>query len=757
MSDTVQKTAPPLRYGVSRKRLYAATFGVLLGGIVLAAAVFAAIRIDELDQARWEFERSSRDHVSALWKTLEMDFLVMRSVRSFYAGSQEVEPNEFGAFVAPLIKDHPSIRSMEWAPRLRGSGGKEAFPIAWVEPHNANVASLGHNLAFDPSCLRAIRQACDTGQIVMTSKLMMPNELGDQVGARVFLAVYKNNAPTASVEERRKNLMGFIVAVFRPKGIAEESLASLTPVGIDISLYDDSADPKDRLLYSYSSRTRILDSTSAASQITPPESIAASYSVKKEVAGRQWMVVCSATPQFFADRMTFFPWVGAGSVLLLAGLLAAYLLRRGRMAAKLAENERKLRGFLDQTFQFMGLLTPDGRLVEVNKTALDFAGLRKENVLNKLFWLTPWWTNSPQKQEQLRQAIEKAAAGYSVRFEVTHVTLDGSSRWIDTSLKPLKDDDGKVVYIVAEGYDITEHKLAVQRQERSIERLEQLNRLQEDLLSPGSLEEKFQKITDAAVHILDLDFCRIWMIEPGDLCRYGCINAALTEGPNICVNREKCLHLMASSGRYTHVDGDHQRIPLGICKIGYIASGPDKKFVTNHVTTDPRVQNHEWAKELGLVSFAGYKLRDTDGNAVGVLAMFAKHPVSDEEDAFLANLAEIASKTIIDCRAAEALRISERKHRLFAENVSDMIWAIDFTGKIFFISPSVTNNLGFTAEDYQTLSLPEIMTPASFVRANAELQRFASRGQDRRTPRSRRHRVGIALQGRLDRLVRSDL
>ena len=318
------------------------------------------------------------------------------------------------------------------------------------------------------------------------------------------------------------------------------------------------------------------------------------------------------------------------------------------------------------------------------------------------------------------------AAGYSVRFEATHVTLDGTPRWIDVSLKPLKDDDGKVVYIVAEGYDITEHKLAVQRQERSIERLEQLNRLQEDLLSPGSLEEKFQKITDTAVHILELDFCRVWMIEPGDLCTYGCVNAAVTEGPNICENREKCLHLMASSGRYTHIVGDHQRIPLGICKIGYIASGPDKKFVTNHATSDPRVQNHEWAKELGLVSFAGYKLHDTDGNAMGVLAMFAKHPISEEEDAFLANLAEIASKTIIDSRAAEALRISERKHRLFAENVSDMIWAIDFTGKFIYVSPSVTLNLGFSAEEFLSMSLPEIMTPASFVPASVDLQKYAA-------------------------------
>ena len=154
---------------------------------------------------------------------------------------------------------------------------------------------------------------------------------------------------------------------------------------------------------------------------------------------------------------------------------------------------------------------------------------------------------------------------------------------------------------------------------------------------PGDLEGKLKKITQAAVELLDLDFCRIWLMEPGDLCDSGCIHAAVTEGPHVCRNRDKCLHLMASSGRYTHINGDHRRVPIGCYKIGRIASGEDNKFLTNDVTTDPQVHDHQWAKNLGLVSFAGYKLRDANGDPIGVLAMFAKHAISEEDDAFLLN------------------------------------------------------------------------------------------------------------------------
>ena len=94
--------------------------------------------------------------------------------------------------------------------------------------------------------------------------------------------------------------------------------------------------------------------------------------------------------------------------------------------------------------------------------------------------------------------------------------------------------------------------------------------------------------------------------------------------------------MLASSGRYTHVDGKaHRRVPFGAYKIGHIASGEDHKFLTNDVAHDPLVHDHQWARELGLVSFAGYQLRIPGAEALGVLSLFAKHPILPAEDALL--------------------------------------------------------------------------------------------------------------------------
>ena len=64
-----------------------------------------------------------------------------------------------------------------------------------------------------------------------------------------------------------------------------------------------------------------------------------------------------------------------------------------------------------------------------------------------------------------------------------------------------------------------------------------------------------------------------------------------------------CLDFVVNSGRYTHIDGDHRRIPFRCYKIGYIAAEKDNKFITNDVTNDPCLYYREQAKKLELVSF----------------------------------------------------------------------------------------------------------------------------------------------------------
>ncbi|WP_051341101.1 PAS domain-containing protein [Azospirillum halopraeferens] len=132
----------------------------------------------------------------------------------------------------------------------------------------------------------------------------------------------------------------------------------------------------------------------------------------------------------------------------------------GQRAATLAlrERERRFGAIFDHMVGFIGLLTPDGRIIEANQTALRLVGATEADVLGQRFWDTPWWSHSETDRERLRDGIIRAAAGELIRFETTHRARSGRLVHVDFSLRPILDDTGSVVLIVPEGRDVTHLK-----------------------------------------------------------------------------------------------------------------------------------------------------------------------------------------------------------------------------------------------------------------------------------------------------------
>jgi len=287
------------------------------------------------------------------------------------------------------------------------------------------------------------------------------------------------------------------------------------------------------------------------------------------------------------------------------------------------------------------------------------------------------------------------------------VSRDGIVKWVEinAALIEWRDRPATLNFLT----DITERKRADFVLEHSLARQEQLNQLQQILLSPGGLEQKLKIITNSVVDIFGADFCRIWITSPGDLCEAGCIHATVTEGPHVCRYRDKCLRLMASSGRYTHTNGEvHRRVPFDCYKIGRVASGEDHKFLTNDAQNDPRVHDRNWAKEIGLVSFAGYQLRPPDGNTLGVLALFSKQNITAEEDAQLDSLSNAIARVIQMANAERALQESEAKYRVLFNAVPVGIWMSDSEGTVIASNLSIQEITGYTQEEFKTITLDTI-------------------------------------------------
>lgn len=137
---------------------------------------------------------------------------------------------------------------------------------------------------------------------------------------------------------------------------------------------------------------------------------------------------------------------------------------RLRAERALAESESRMRAIFDQEYQFVGLLGRDGTVLEINTSALQQVGAAREEVVGRPFWETHWWSPVPERREKLQQAVHAAARGDFVRFEVEFTDAKGLQRWVDFSLKPVRDEAGLVQFLLPEGRDISRFKAAHARE-----------------------------------------------------------------------------------------------------------------------------------------------------------------------------------------------------------------------------------------------------------------------------------------------------
>ncbi|HZS66867.1 MAG TPA: GAF domain-containing protein [Burkholderiales bacterium] len=155
------------------------------------------------------------------------------------------------------------------------------------------------------------------------------------------------------------------------------------------------------------------------------------------------------------------------------------------------------------------------------------------------------------------------------------------------------------------------------------------------LATENSLRGILQACTEAVARHLDAALARIWVITKD----------------------KRVLELQASAGMYTHLDGAHSRVPVGYLRIGLIVQ-ERTPYVTNDVVNDPLLSDSDWARDEGMVAFAGYPLV-VGGQAIGVLTMFSRKPISRATAETLSTIAGTIAQGIRRAQGEAALRRSE--------------------------------------------------------------------------------------------------
>ena len=335
----------------------------------------------------------------------------------------------------------------------------------------------------------------------------------------------------------------------------------------------------------------------------------------------------------------------------------------------------------------------NSRILAANPAAERLLGLSMEQMQGRDS-LDPRWravhedgSDFPGDTHPSVRALQTGRVVQNVVMGVFH-PLDETFRWLNVTAVPQfrpGESQPYQVYTVFE--DVTERRRG---EEERTERA-QLGSLRADvsnaLVQNDPLPDVLQKCAQALVTHLDAAFARIWTLDEA----------------------ENVLILRASAGLYTHVDGPHGRVPVGQFKIGQIAQ-ERKAHLTNHVIGDPRVGDQEWAKRENMVAFAGYPLV-VENRLLGVIALFARHPLSS---ATLETLAPVAADIALGLErrwAEEALKKSEERFRTLVEQTTQIIWTNDPEGKMGGEQPGWAAFTGQTAAQYQGYGWSDAVHP----------------------------------------------
>ena len=219
-----------------------------------------------------------------------------------------------------------------------------------------------------------------------------------------------------------------------------------------------------------------------------------------------------------------------------------------------------------------------------------------------------------------------------------------------------------------------------------------LKQLLLDMAQERCFENVLKLIVDRVARQPEAALVRIWLVGPGDLCS----NCHMRDE---CPDETSCLHLVASAGvsretgeEWRDLDGFFRRFPLGVRKVGRIASTGEPIEIPDIAEHPEILARPEWAKAEGIRALGGQPLVH-QGKVLGVLAVFTRACLGEENLTWMRMIADHAAAAIANARAFEEIEQLKGQLELERDYLRDELLEAHEFGDIVGGSPSLRNVL----------------------------------------------------------------
>lgn len=184
-------------------------------------------------------------------------------------------------------------------------------PIIFIEPFSGrNLRAFGFDMYSESIRREAMDRALETGQPAMSKKVTLMQETSKSIqpGFLLYIPVYRSPDATKTLEDRKRNIVGFVYTPFRAHDVMQAILKNFSD--LQIQIYDGNKPSKENILFSSGS---ILHQTSSKKNFVSDTSI--------YPAGTQWKIILSTTDAFGSNIEQRHP-----ALVLILGLAVTFLI-----------------------------------------------------------------------------------------------------------------------------------------------------------------------------------------------------------------------------------------------------------------------------------------------------------------------------------------------------------------------------------------------------------------------------------------------
>jgi PAS domain S-box-containing protein len=346
---------------------------------------------------------------------------------------------------------------------------------------------------------------------------------------------------------------------------------------------------------------------------------------------------------------------------------------RRKLSERLSEAAAKFRSLFDQAAVFAGILTPDGVIIEANRLCVEGCGYQSAQVLGRPFWEGGWWRGSTSVQEKIRLGVRQAADGVSYGETLPYQLADGTERMADLEIHPIRNAEGKVIFLNPTGTDVTERH-------RAHAQAEFLAHLTQKLSTVSDASEISRIATLEIGRFLHTDRCYCFQVLPG----------------------YEQVHVLQD----WHIEGKHSLVGDHLLK-GF-GTAPWREALRQGPVSFEDVRTHPWTrdfldgyKSLGLIAYALAPFYH-EGSWVACLGVSSDTPRrwTEDEKALLENAVARVWPLIERARIEGALRESEQRFRAMSDNIAPLAWMAGADGKLFWYNKRWYE---YTGENFDTM------------------------------------------------------